>query len=197
LKRAEATRFAVLGSLAYTGVLALTLVASAVWPGLFDVPWGDASHRVRDIVLGLVLGGLIAILGWALSRWLEAGRKMARMLAEALAGVPLGGALLLGLSAGVAEEVVFRGALWTLVSVWMGEAGALGVTTLLFGAAHGMFRRDLRAWSLFALVTGLGLGLLRMESGGILAPLVAHVIVDVINLPLLPRLAGFGRDGKS
>jgi membrane protease YdiL (CAAX protease family) len=50
-----------------------------------------------------------------------------------------------------------------------------------------MFRPGLRTWSAFALATGVLLGGLRLATGGILAAVVAHSLVDAVNLPLVRR----------
>ena len=48
-------------------------------------------------------------------------------------------------------------------------------------------------WSVFALVTGVMLSCLRMVSGGVLAPAVAHAVIDAVNIPLVIRLYREGR----
>jgi len=102
----------------------------------------------------------------------------------------------LAISAGVAEEAVFRGALWRLVDGIGGTVAALAVTSVLFGAAHGLFTRRFAAWSAFALASGLVLGLLRLWTGGLLAPVVgfarihvaAHLPLDVVGGAALGHL---------
>ncbi len=77
----------------------------------------------------------------------------------------------------VAEEVALRGALFSAVRFSHGDGAALVVTTILFAAMHvplygiGSLPLDLAA--------GLLLGGLRIVSGGVLAPAVAHVIADL------------------
>jgi membrane protease YdiL (CAAX protease family) len=77
----------------------------------------------------------------------------------------------------VAEEVALRGALFNAVRSRCGDGGALLVTTILFAAMHvplygiGSLPLDL--------AVGLLLGGLRIVSGGVLAPAVAHVVADL------------------
>jgi membrane protease YdiL (CAAX protease family) len=77
----------------------------------------------------------------------------------------------------VAEEVALRGALFSAVRSWCGDGAALAVTTILFAAMHvplygiGSLPLDL--------AVGFLLGSLRIVSGGVLAPAVAHVIADL------------------
>jgi membrane protease YdiL (CAAX protease family) len=77
----------------------------------------------------------------------------------------------------VAEEVALRGALFNAVRSSWGDGAALAVTTILFAAMHvplygiGSLPLDLAA--------GMLLGGLRIVSGGVLAPAVAHVVADL------------------
>jgi len=77
----------------------------------------------------------------------------------------------------VAEEVALRGALFEAVRAVGGDGPALLTTTLVFALIHlplygtGALPLDLAA--------GLLLGGLRIVSGGVLAPAVAHVIADI------------------
>jgi membrane protease YdiL (CAAX protease family) len=78
----------------------------------------------------------------------------------------------------VAEEVALRGGLFNAVRSGWGDGAALAVTTILFAAMHvplygiGSLPLDLAA--------GLLLGGLRIVSGGVLAPAVAHVAADLV-----------------
>ena len=77
----------------------------------------------------------------------------------------------------IAEEVVLRGVLFDAVRVWGGAGWALLATTVLFALIHlplygvGALPLDL--------AVGLLLGGLRIISGGVLAPAIAHVIADL------------------
>ena len=77
----------------------------------------------------------------------------------------------------VAEEVVLRGVLFNAIRAWGGDWWALAATTVLFAAMHvplygfGSLPLDL--------AVGLLLGGLRIVSGGVLAPAIAHVLADV------------------
>lgn len=83
-------------------------------------------------------------------------------------------AWLLALMSGVAEELLFRGALFPHLGMWG--------TTFLFGLVHVIPRRSLWAYPLFAAGAGLMLGILRDASGSVLPPILAHVTVNGLNL---------------
>jgi CAAX protease family protein len=87
--------------------------------------------------------------------------------------------VLVSVLSGVGEEAFFRGALQP----------ALGIvaTSILFGALHvGPDRRYL-VWTLWAIGTGFLFGLLYEWTGGLLAPITAHVLHNAATLLLWKR----------
>lgn len=80
----------------------------------------------------------------------------------------------LALMSGFAEELLFRGALWGHLGLWG--------TTLLFGLVHVVPRRALAGYPLFAAVAGLLMGFLRDGSGSVFPPMLAHALVNGLNL---------------
>jgi membrane protease YdiL (CAAX protease family) len=188
-------RTVVFGLLIYALLLGASLGAAALWPAVAGVPWVLPDRVPQDVALGLLAGGGVVAASWASVRWTAAGRRLADLLGRTLQGLPAWGSLPLALAAGVAEEAVFRGTLWTATEAAAGPNAAWIVTSVAFGLAHGMFRPGLRTWSAFALATGVLLGGLRLATGGILAAVVAHALVDAVNLPLVRR-AGRGTDGR-
>jgi len=84
---------------------------------------------------------------------------------------------------GLDDRVVeFRGAL----QPWLGYVAA----SLLFGLAHFVPRRELWPWTGFAVLAGFGLGWLFEATGNLVAPVVAHIGVNGINLRRLTRDLG-------
>ena len=77
----------------------------------------------------------------------------------------------------VAEELVLRGALFEAIAGRRGEAAAVGVTAVLFAVIH------LPLYGVAALpvdlCAGVFLGALRVLSGGVAAPAVAHALADL------------------
>jgi len=140
----------------------------------------DAEIRwLRDALLGgLAAAGVIAGSSW-LTRRVPAGERLARALAETIGPLSPRQAWLLALASGVGEEALFRGALQPVVGLWW--------TSLLFAAMHFVPRRDLLLWSAFSLAAGLLLGVLYEGTGNLLAPTVAHVVINGVNLNRLVR----------
>jgi membrane protease YdiL (CAAX protease family) len=55
----------------------------------------------------------------------------------------------------------------------------------VFGLAHFAPRRDLLPWTGFAVAAGFGLGALFEATGNLVAPIVAHASINLVNLRLL------------
>jgi membrane protease YdiL (CAAX protease family) len=145
-------------------VFAVVLLVIAVAAG-----WRPGQPAFAAAAIG-ALGGSVLVGAWLLS---HAG--------PGVHVAPLDSALALWTPVvalvAVAEEVALRGVLFNAVRSWSGDGGALVATTLVFAALHvplygiGSLPLDL--------AVGLLLGGLRIVTGGVLAPAVAHVVADL------------------
>jgi membrane protease YdiL (CAAX protease family) len=171
--------YGVLGGIAIVWRVAVDGVA----PWLADPAaalWPLGARLGTGLALGLAL--VVASRVWtALS---ESGRRLAAELAAIVGPLTLSQAVLLAVASGLAEEAFFRGALQPRVG-WL-------LASLLFGLAHFHPRRELRVWSLSAAAAGLALGALFQASGDLLAPALAHALVNGVNLRWLSREAARG-----
>lgn len=142
----------------------------------------DGSRPVRELVLGLgagfvawggVLGAVIALAG--LAALLGADAWVSEPPSEIIVWMVelgIGTRLLISLSAGVTEELFFRGYLQPRIGLW--------ASTICFIAAHAGYGRP------FMLV-GVGLlsllyGLLTRWRGSIWAAISAHFLFDAVQL---------------
>lgn len=172
-RRPRLVRFA----LAFYGAL---LAAALLWRGAADgvLPlWTEPGAGVaplRDLAAGLALAAVALLLSRLWTARSAAGRRLARALAEAIGPLDRGRILLLAGLSGLAEEAFFRGALQPQVGLLAASA--------LFGLAHLAPRRELAPWALFAALAGLAFGALFEATGNLLAPAVAHVTVNAVNL---------------
>ena len=96
------------------------------------------------------------------------------LLGELLGGITAPQAIALAALSGFAEELFFRGAV-------QGAVGWLAAS-LLFALLHSGPGRELRLWTLFALCAGLLFGALMLWRGNLLAPVLAHFVVNAVNL---------------
>jgi hypothetical protein len=168
------------------GFYAALLAGALLWRGLADgvLPWRASAAEptwplaVR-VAAGLAFGA--ALIGvsrlWTAST--AVGRRVSAELAALVRGVSGRQALLLAGVSGLAEEAFFRGALQS-------QLGLLAASAL-FGLAHFHPRPSLRPWSLSAALAGLGFGWLFAASGDLVAPALAHFLVNAVNLRWLGR----------
>ena len=119
--------------------------------------------------------------GWELAR---ARVPRARALEAQIAGLlgPLQPveAVALALLSGFAEELFFRGA--------MQAAWGWVPATLVFALLHAGPGPAYRIWTVFALVAGLLFAAVVEWRGNVSAAVLAHVLVNTVNLQRLSRL---------
>jgi membrane protease YdiL (CAAX protease family) len=144
--------------------------------------WVDAGSGA------IVAAGLIGASRWLTLRT-EAGRALAVELARLLGALRIWQIALLALASGLGEELFFRGALQPRVG--------LVLASLVFGLVHLLPSWPLALWSLFAVGAGFLFGLLFDETGNLLAPVVAHVLVNAINLRWLVQRYTPGRSPRT
>ena len=143
------------------------------------VPRPGGVRPLGDAAIGVVTGALLIVSSDQLTRRTRTGEALADALAEMLRGLSLVDCMALALASGLAEEAFFRGLLQPHIG--------LVAATAVFGLAHFVPRRDLAPWSLFAVAGGLLFGVLYEATGNLIAPVVAHVTVNGVNLRLLSR----------
>jgi membrane protease YdiL (CAAX protease family) len=142
-----------------------------------------AGIRVgADFALGLAAAAGVIILSDQLTRRTRIGAELAAALAAVLGRRTPLECVALALVSGIAEEAFFRGA--------MQPDLGLVATSILFGAVHFVPRREFLPWTLFAIAAGFLLGGLFDATGNLVAPIVAHVGINAVNLWLLTRRYG-------
>jgi hypothetical protein len=85
--------------------------------------------------------------------------------------------------AGVGEELLFRGALQSILGSWTSPVIGLAITSLLFGLAHALSK----LYFLFAVAVGAFLGWMTWRYNDLVAPMVAHGVYDFLALAYLSR----------
>lgn len=161
----------------FYALMVLVTVPLAVWRG-HSPHWFAWEKLPRDLLLGVVVGVVIV---W-LSRVAAVVPSYRRLLVD-LAGLTRGlswpDVIVCALFSSVGEELLFRGLLQP-------ELGLLWAT-LLFGLIHFGQQRHWLWWTAFACVVGLGFGLLASMLGTLVAPVVAHFVVNLLNLRYLSQ----------
>lgn len=175
--RQVGTRFVRLAAVFYAALI----LAAAVLGALTDrnvFALGDRA--VLDLFVGVAVACGTVISGLILYRVSPALRGLSDELAPHLVdGARRRDLVLVSILSGAAEEVFFRGALQPLLG--------LVVASLLFGALHVGPDRRYMVWTLWAVGAGFLFGALYLWTGGILAPVTAHVLHNATTLLLWKR----------
>lgn len=194
-----------------TAVLTLALVLALPGVGLSDLGLRAPSLGALDglqgteggvdasTLAGLVVGAAVGLLLGGIALGIAMRRRAARTGASAAppqlaviqpmlprSGRGRWGWAGLSLSAGVTEEITYRGlVVLTLALTLPGSTPApvvVAVAAVIFGAAHWY---QGRAGILTTTVVGAGLAALYLSTGSLLLPMVLHTLVDLRTL-LLP-----------
>ncbi len=140
---------------------------------------GIALPSLGLAVAGIGVGAILVAVVHVGMRTVPGVDRAAQELASLLGPITPREAIWLAVFSGFAEELLFRGALWS-------HLGLFG-TTLLFGLVHIVPRRALWGYPLFAAGAGLLFGILRDASGSVLPAMFAHMTVNGLNLWWLAR----------
>lgn len=152
---------------------------------LFRAPGAEGAWPLADSLwLGVGLGLAVVAFSAAWTAWSPAGEALSRFLGQTIGRIGIGQGVALAVASGLGEEMLFRGAVQP-------ELG-LVMTSVLFGLMHLVPRWPLVLWAFYAIGIGFVFGLVFEWTGSLWAPVVAHAIVNGVNLPLLSRRYGEG-----
>jgi membrane protease YdiL (CAAX protease family) len=139
------------------------------------LPLAGVEAHAFSLVLGSAFAALV-VLG---TRLLVANAGWARNLHRELRPLTLrldgAGILVIAALSALAEELVFRG----LLLPWVGVLPQ----AILFGFAHAQLSGPSRwVWVAWATVVGLALGVIFELTGSLLGPMLAHALINGLNL---------------
>jgi membrane protease YdiL (CAAX protease family) len=171
----------------------LTISLAGTWAGgalgAGPIPWRGDGWRDRPasaaralIVVPVVTGAATFAVFYGAARVARRRRTLRRAIASVLRYAEAGSAplvVLIASGSGVAEELFFRGALWS-------GPRPLRTTTLAYAASTAATGNP--ALVVAGLITSLIFGWQRDVTGGVLAPAVTHVTWSVLVLRYLPPL---------
>jgi membrane protease YdiL (CAAX protease family) len=145
---------------------------------LMGGPLTDRRHALTDVVLAVGVWAAWSLLQFAWNHWLGAAHaaSIRPLLAERLVEIPAW--IALSVTAGFAEEIVFRGYLQRQFGAWTGNAAlALIAQALVFGIGHGYQGIDACAR---ITVFGVIFGLLAMWRRSLRPGMMAHAFTDIV-----------------
>lgn len=172
----------VIGLYGAMALVALLIAAARGNPDLYRL---DPSLAPSWLAIGPAIGAGIGLSVVGLTRlatkhfrWARALHGSFRDLLGPLTGKEI---IILALASSIGEELLFRGALQPWFGVWIQGA--------IFALLHiGPGKRFL-PWTLSALVIGIGFGWVAAWTGNLGAPIVAHFMINFLNLRYIVRNA--------
>ncbi len=178
--------YALLASLA----IALTLTLRDGLPWVYAAPWLSLT-TLESVAASAVLGLLLAVLvvggtrvtvrryGWAQRLHVDL-RPMAH-------GMSSWNIVVIATFSSLGEEFLFRG----LVQPWVGVLPA----AVLFGICHQVPGPARWVWVCWATAVGLAFGAIFAATGSLVGPLLAHAVINAINLTFLRDFDPLATDG--
>jgi uncharacterized protein len=132
-----------------------------------------------SLAVGLAFSALIVVTTRALVPRISWARALHRQLRPIATGISFTGIAVLAVLSAIGEELFFRG----LLQPWIG----LIPQALLFGFLHQVPGQSRWVWVTWATLVGLALGAMFALTGSLVGPLVAHAIINGLNLSYLKQ----------
>lgn len=180
------TRITTLAFVVYTpltlGALAWAWFGGDRFAWTLAEPWLVAPYWQRltlSLGMGLALALAVVALTPILIRRTEWARALHAELREIVSPLSSSEITWLALASGFAEELFFRGAMQPVLG--------LMITSVIFGAVHVGPKRVFLAWTTWAFVMGILLGLIFEATGVLWGAVLAHVWINQRNMAFIRR----------
>jgi membrane protease YdiL (CAAX protease family) len=142
-----------------------------------------------DRTSGIITSGLVIVSGATLIGWAAMG---AETIVEQAAGLlSIRRALWIPAAVGfavtnaVAEEMIFRGAIWDALRGFVPTWVVIAITSVLFAALHLYGFPSGPTGMIMVLAWGIVLGVLRFHSRGMMVPILGHIGADLVIFGIL------------
>jgi len=152
---------------------------------LGSINWRGRNQRpvLSGIVIGALLGGVFLVGGLLAREIPPIAERITRVLEYTNHG-PLGFIVAIALINAVAEELFFRGALYTA----LGRFYPVAISTLLYVCSTSVSGNPMLGFA--ALILGTVCACERRATGGVLAPVLTHLTWGLIMVLALPPIFG-------
>jgi uncharacterized protein len=168
-----------------SGLMGLALVIGVL---MHRSPGSWVKWNWQDAALG-VMATIPMLIGLAIMRPIRRGpfgrlnAVVDNLLVPLFGGCSVVELALISLAAGVGEELLFRGALQSLLGGWLGETAGVILASVVFGLFHSITP----TYAILATGIGVYLGWFTLASDNLLGPIVAHALYDFLALVFLTR----------
>lgn len=160
-------------------------LAQFAWT-LLDVLWGGLATLP-------MVGLFLVIFRWPLGPLQNIKSFCEDELVPLLAGSSWSDMALIAISAGVGEEMLFRGVIQTSLADWLGTAWGLGLSSLFFGLLHPISG----PYILLTVLVGLYFGGMFLLTGNLLTAMVMHILYDFALMAYLLKYRYQGGQNRS
>ena len=161
--------------------LAIWIRNERSWSAL-GITIGHGWQLTASILIVLAAVGLLAVQLWSVLRLSAERRIRARPQLGAVAFMlprtrqDETWFIVLSITAGFCEELLYRGYLAWLFSPWLGKAGALVAVTILFGIGH-LYQG--RKGAVRATIAGAVMAAIVLVTGSLIPGMIAHALIDI------------------
>ena len=145
----------------------------AAKPGRSLALWAPSTWP-RDLALGAAFGLVVVGLTLLCTKKFSWARALEAEFGWILGAQRHWEIAFIALLSGIGEEYLFRGALQERFGIW--------IATAVFAVIHWPVNRNFRPWPVLAGVVGLGLGFLKEWTDSLIAPALAHALINYVNL---------------
>ena len=159
-------------------------------------PWSQQpwlpTFGLEAVVVSVILGAASGALVVIASRSLEKNATWARALGDKLRPLvrhqSAAALAAMAVAAGVCEEVFFRG--------WLAQVAGVAISSLAFGLPHQVKGAGRIGWIVSAIALGAWMATLYRMTGQLIGPIIAHTLINAVNLFHLRRTARLQRSSK-
>lgn len=157
----------------------------SLWQTVIPASWGELRTQLGQ---GMVLTLVMIAAMWGIQKIPLSGIKRLSSLSQQLLypilkKTTFSDRVCICLSAGVGEELMFRGLLQTVIIVywpWGTDWGlniilGIVVSSVLFGLCHSLTK----CYALLAGLIGAAFGFVYLATGSLLVPMIAHALYDL------------------
>jgi uncharacterized protein len=162
----------------FAGSLSFLLRDDAPW--VYPNPWITApplTATLTSALLGMATAAVIVVSTRFIVDRFSWARRLHSELRPVARDLTAGQIFLLAGLSSLGEEILFRGLMTPTLGVW--------ISSILFGVLHQVRGPSRYVWMTWATAVGLVLGAIFAATGSLVGPLLAHAVVNAVNLGYL------------
>ena len=169
----------IIGLYGALALLGLMISAGRGTPDVFGVTETSLAMALFSVLAGVAIGLVIVALTRLITAHTAWGKTLHRSFADLLGPVTGREIFIIAIASAVGEECFFRGALQPWLGVWLQAA--------IFALLHIGPARRFVPWTAASFALGVGFGYLARETHNLGGPIVAHFIINYLNLRFIVR----------